>query len=509
MFVFIILMLILMHLYRIRRQKRPGLYQLDCSRINLGNCLSIICHSSILHALRVSGCPLLSEENFVPRQAIDFEDQTVIEQDVSEFGNLGSMIHENRPWFALQLAEALRQSLVTSTIPPPSKSRTDGIAVIYLRCSDVPHIDNDLYELIEYDWYLRALALLPSAVRRGIEIRQCMQHPDVALSEKQTYVCYAYASGLKDVLTRAGFKCKMESTCRSPQEDFMFLSSSAALLVGGCGGSFGFWAGALAPAETHVVLPSPRTPRFMELGTPASIQRGRKTILRAERVRNQTLRSQGIRLDHTPRIIGLCNSTRLPIWPLYDGRAYYINRVQDTSRKEHMERELALHGFRATRVEPSPASNPVTSLTMTHLRILELISAERKGWTAVFEDDVTFHGTDVLDEIREIVASANMFAYMGLCFRCQDNGGSYKRGRCAHAYLVCPEGASYLAWIINDNEYVHRGEHIDVVLERHVKAPLLRGDLKGVIEGHNGIAFQDRNAPWYKGSTTLQDFIGA
>lgn len=472
--------------------------RLNCKSLTLaaGNCLSELCHSSFLQPVLVSECPLASKDFYFPRHPLSPEENVLVSEDLS------SMVHENRPWLVLRHADELRRSL-SPHINLPQESRIDGATIIYLRCSDVPNESNDIYELLEYEWYLDALRLLPPSLVQRIEIRLCVRHniPE-GDEERQLNICREYALGLKEVVSRRlGVHCDFYPLCQSTQEDFLYLCSSEALIVGGCGGSFGFWAGVLAPPQAHVVMPSPRCPRFMELGSPAEIKVGKKVILRAERIRNKLLRDNGIKLTDVEKVLSLCRKVRRPAWPPYDGLAYYINREQDETRGSHMKNEMRAHGFRATRVEPLVSKSPVKSLTQTHLHILELIASKKEGWTAIFEDDVQFHGDGILGQVNDFLLAANMFAYLGLCFTERSHVDScYKRGRCSHAYVVCPEGAAYLAWIIRDNKYDQLGEHIDVVLQRHVSALLLRGDLSGHEAGHQGLAFQARKAEWYEKS---------
>ena len=481
--------------------------------VNLGNCLSKALYTSVSRQVKLSHCCLFDGELILPRCVSDLEDAEAICEDENTM-DFGDMIHETRPWEALKLAEAQRKYFEKIFQRPQGSPKKEGVTVIHIRCSDVPRDESHNYELIEYEWYVAALQLLPAEVRRRIIIKHCFSHPDLD-NERVTklYICRSYVDGLKDVLTEAGFECQMDLSCGDVRKDFLSLSDFSAIVSGGCGGSFGFWAGALSPPDVYAVLPSVRSTLFLELGSPDTARVGRKTLLRAERVRNQILREQGIRLNQladVSRLISLCRNVRRPTWPVYDGCAYYINRSKDKTRREHMEEELAAHGFRATRFEPIPDPSPTVSLTKTHLRILEIISSQREGWTAIFEDDVSFHGTDVLKKIREFIPRVNMFAYLGMCFECPEKVASttHKRGMCTHAYIVCPEGASYLAWIIRTriirtNKYaLKNGIIIDSIFMKHVKAPLLGADLRSSREpGHHGIAFQDRTASWYRGST--------
>jgi len=474
--------------------------KLGCRGQNLGNALSSVCHAALLSTRTVRGCPLLPDGFRMPLLERREEDES---EDVS--GDLSSlnhsdMIHENRPGLALAVAGAMRAALISS-LRLPSRPRDDKCAVVYLRCSDVPVLGNQIYELIEYEWYLRALALLPVDAKRRVLLRMCLSNPLAASVASE--VCSAYAAGLREAISDAGYECELSVACGDLQADFLFLCASAALIVGGCGGSFGFWAAALSPETTCAIIPSSRSPRFRELGAAATSRWGNKVILRAERVRGAALARLGEGYGNVDRVLRLCRSLRQPRLPPYDGHVRYINRTQDAGRREHMERELAAHGFVAERVEPVPDPNTTKSLTMTHLHILLDIAERRGGWTMVCEDDVSFAmagGGDAVALVRDFAARANMFAYVGICMRdgrAQDALRPMVRGLCAHAYLVCPEGAAYLAWLIRENGYAERGEHIDVVMERHVRAPLLRPNVRGIQDTHRGLAFQDRRAPWY------------
>jgi len=477
--------------------------ELDCRGQNLGNALSSMCHAALLSARTVRGCSLLPHGFRMPRLERREEDES---EDVS--GDLSvpfpsDMIHENRPGLALAVAGAMRAAL-SSSLRLPLRPRDDKCAVVFLRCSDVPVLGNQRYELIEYEWYLRALALLPVDAKRRVLLRMCLSNPLAASVASD--VCSAYAAGLREAISDAGYECELSVACGDLQADFLFLCASAALIVGGCGGSFGFWAAALSPETTCAIIPSSRSPLFRELGAPATSRWGNKVILRAERVRGAALARLGEGYGNVDQVLRLCRSLRQPSLPPYDGHVRYINRTQDVGRREHMERELATHGFvaeRVERVEPVPDPDATKSLTMTHLHILLDIAERRGGWTMVCEDDVSFAmagGGDAVALVRDFAARASMMAYVGICMRdgrAQDALRPMVRGRCSHAYLVCPEGAAYLACIIRENRYAERGEHIDVVMERHVRAPLLRPDARGVQDTHRGLAFQDRCAPWY------------
>jgi hypothetical protein len=470
--------------------------ELDCRGQNLGNALSSMCHAALLSARTVRGCTLLPDGFRMPLLERREEDESEDPSGNLSPPNHSDMIHENRPGLALAVAGAMRAAL-TSSLRLPSCPRDDKCAVVYLRCSDVPVLGNQIYELIEYEWYLRALALLPVDAKRRVLLRSCLSNPLAASVASE--VCAAYAAGLREAISDAGYDCELSVGCGDLRADFLFLCASAALIVGGCGGSFGFWAAALSPETACAILPTSRSPRFLELGAAATSRWGNKVILRAERVRGAALARLG-GYGNVDGVLRLCRSLRPPRLPPYDGHVRYINRTQDAGRREHMERELAAHGFVAERVEPAPDPSATKSLTMTHLRILVDIAERRGGWTMVCEDDVSFGGGDALALVRDFAARANMFAYVGICMRdgrAQDALRPLVRGRCAHAYLVCPEGAAYLAWILRENGYAERGEHIDVVMERHVRAPLLRPEVRGVQDTHRGLAFQDRSAPWY------------
>ena len=475
----------------------------SCAKLNLGNALSAICHAALNargdRTIQVQGWRYAPDGFEVPGVPVARQVAEQLQKDVDFV--FGDMIHENRPAMALQAVSSggLRDALL-NVLGLPGKARDDGVAVVYLRCSDVPQLDNEIYELIEHDWYLRALERLPACARRRVQLRICTRHPDICSSSAE--LCAAYAHDLRDFLTSAGYACELLSECGDLLGDFRYLCASAALVVGGTGGSFGFWAAALSPPETHAVLPSSRSPRFCELGAPAESRWGNKCIVRAERLRHQSLRSLGIALDDPLRVLQHCRNVRRPSLPVYDGRVVYINRAQDASRREHMERSLAAHGLHPTRFEPAHARDAVTSLTLSHLRILQF-AATCDGWMVVCEDDAVFQGDDVLPQLRAFAAQANMFAYAGICMhdgRESEALCDCVRGRCSHAYLVCPEGAAYLAWILTSNGYVERGEHIDVVMERHVCAPLLRPEMRGTQTTHRGIAYQGREAAWYSSS---------
>ena len=398
------------------------------------------------------------------------------------------MIHETRGVFCFQSREFARKMFGLDVV-----SRQDHVAHIHLRCSDVPCVNHDAYKFIAYEWYLAALKLLPAAFRTVV-LRSCIFHPDFPEGTSCTPTCENYASGLRDYLAKSGYETTIDWSCgTSPSSDFESLCESHAIINGGCGGSFGFWACVLSPETSYGIVPGCEHSLLnLEIGVRSLQKLGeRKWMLNAPRVPHQVDYR-----DHSAISIA-CHTTKTTTVPRYDRVAIYINRQVDSTRRSHMEEELASNGFVASRLEPIANDDIEISLIDSHKRALRL-ATNRATWTLICEDDTEFHLEDSATRVADFCDTCHLFGYVGLCLpgnmqqATAVDYGLY-RGRCSHAYVVSPDGAKALLRALGNDAHI-----IDVTLEQFVLAPVLRPDLHSKdIAGHIGLAFQNRTAPWY------------
>ena len=392
------------------------------------------------------------------------------------------MLHESCPGLVLKLRSSLR-SAFWYHLPQP---RLDGCTVIYIRCGDVPNTMDINYTLLNFSWYCQALALVPSQLRQTVKLRCCFQHPQ---RTELSPVCYPYVQELLQHLQNEGYTCFFDCACNDANQDFLSLCSADALIVGGCSGSFGFWAAVLG--EGYAVIPSVKAFNHCELGHSYMQKFDSKYILHAERVPYQ---------PRSEDMILLCKQMQ-PSEAAFRGRVMYINRDQDFSRRQHMEEEITRLGLQPHRKPPITDDDAERSLLKTHRALLEAIASDNE-WVMVCEDDVSLqaeHWSELQHEVEALMENFKMIIYLGLCLKNSDLKGSITfRGLCAHAYLVSPSAAAYLVWLIDSNNYIEKKSPIDMVLYRHVSAPLLRPNLFSPNEKlHIGVAYQDRKAPWY------------
>jgi hypothetical protein len=404
------------------------------------------------------------------------------------------MPHETCPALALREADALRAAFRAAWPGLPRRATPGSGTAVHIRCSDVPNPSCIEYLPLEFDWYVRALRLLPAAVTRRVTLWSCLQHPHAA---RVSPVCEPYLAALRDHLADAGFAAvTVRLGCGAVLADFEELCAAEAIVSAGCGGSFGFWAAALSPASTPAVVPLVRSPVYCEVGRPAHEAFGEKHILHGHRVDPGR--------DPAAAVVARCAAlSAAPGDRGFDGTAYYINREQDDSRREHMRRELARWGFRGERATPVPGDSPQQSLLRTHEALLER-AARRTGWTVILEDDVTFAGPpdgDLLGAIRAALARAHRFVFLGACLVHPPPPDGFYRALCTHAYAVTADGAAALLMVLRHERYRNAEVHVDQIFQRHVAAPVLSALAHGPDPTHVGCAFQDRTAPFYKGTT--------
>jgi len=77
---------------------------------------------------------------------------------------------------------------------------------------------------------------------------------------------------------------------------------------------------------------------------------------------------------------------------------HYINLKHRIDRKEHIENQLKLLGWEATRFEAIKLQNPAIGCSMSHLQILEKAINENYDNIIILEDDATFLNPQMMNE---------------------------------------------------------------------------------------------------------------
>jgi hypothetical protein len=393
--------------------------------------------------------------------------------------------HETHPMLALELAPAIRARMLLS----PLQEEGAPCIGVHLRCSDVPEVQNPMYELIEFDWYARACSLLPDI--KNVTLLACGGHMPTGSD-----FCRRYAESLAAFLRERGYSVAMSLACGTPEGDFCRILGLSAFVSGGCGGSYGFWAGALR--EGPSVLPCPKGANFCELGIDALVRRGNKVLLDAQRVDNGAL--QNLSGDHE---LSLCRSIVLATGESFDGTAFYINRDSAVSRRNHCVELLRRVGMRPVRWTASEIPDGGRGCCLSHLSLLRHVAAGRpSGWTLIVEDDVEFHeeSRNIMELVAEEARKAHLFLFLGICD--PQPTGEYSSGRCSHAYMVTGEGAARLTKAIEMELALAPAVHVDVVYERHVCARVVRPGLVSPVQQpdcdkHTGLGYQARDSSWY------------
>lgn len=395
--------------------------------------------------------------------------------------------HETHPILGLEIAPAIKNRLDLERIEvPPPLLQTIGV---HLRCSDVPETQHMMYELIEFDWYSKALKLLMSSTPlRHVTLLACGGH-----NPSSTDFCTRYAAALSEHIERLGYTVQIDRSCGDPLHDFKRILQLPAFISGGCGGSYGFWAAALR--EGPSIVPCPKGPHYCELGADAMVTKGNKIILDAQRISNGIVRDFGGDYE-----LNLCRTLSLAQPTNFDGTTYYINRDVATRRRVHCESMLPHVGLRPVRWRGVEEPGSAVGCCHSHLGLLRHIAASRTGWTLIVEDDVDFHVPDVTAAImREIDAGAHRIFYLGLSAASITTDKLFS-GRCTHAYVVTPDGAALLAAIIEYELTYNPKEHLDVIMEIHVATRVVGADIQTFVAADDqyiGIAYQARRASWY------------
>ena len=435
--------------------------------LNFGNTLNALCFDAIRHGpFAAYGYTPVPRGSQVPKVAFAGDIEWV-----HEFLQT-SDLHETHPQATLISTSSLFRSAMAREFKTPSYPSMGGTTLIAVRCSpgDVPSLDNSLYELIEYSWYIRALSLIPAHRRRNVVLR----------SQSLSGVCAVYCENLGRYLKRysGADSVKTTATSATVTVDFASVGEYGGFISGGCGGSFGFWCGACCSDNTTVVLPSTRNPRFCELGCREVEWVGNKAILRAQRVRNRDVMGYEEQ-NHVDGVIDLCYRIQQPLCPDFDGTTFVLGGpdLQDSQRNHA---HLVQCGLKPRQFEPqTKPGGGVVSNASAHATMLREIWRRGRGWVLICEEGFVFSDPpSVAPKMISFLNDAADFAYVSVAtqpggWNTEEPTGLWRTSG-SHAYCVTPEGADYLLWILEENGYLEDPTlHIGKVYENHVTAPLM------------------------------------
>lgn len=463
---------------------QPRAIKIKIGRAALGNQISYILEKMLKHKY-----PLILKHSYLPSWIQPIR-RPLTSRRMHRWRRMD--IHEINP---LICWDALPELL--KVMPSTNQDWVaDGVLHVHMRCGDVPFMKrHPSYLLLEFEWYRHAMELLPMRELNSITLHVCDKHSRNRKALNMTG-CAAYAEALRDYLNiTTQLPCSIHNCSQTDTKDFHTLRCAHALISGCVGGSYGFWACLLADERTHAVFPTPCSTGYAEIGTRHTTTRDRKHMLDAVRV-------DYIASSPIASAIDMCRT--LPTC----GRTVdlqrvcmYINRDAEESRRTHFDAWARSNGLIPERIVPQRAWTAERSLTKAHMSAWRMIARRADGWYAVFEDDADSHPSiePLWDTVSEWIRKTEPhdFAYLGVCTT-KPILGDMVSGRCSHAYIVTPHGASKL---LRSTSSYHRSNVIDILLERVVHAPLFACSLQSEISGHMGGVFQNRFAWWYKGST--------
>jgi len=404
-----------------------------------------------------------------------------------------SAFHEIYPSICIDVAQEYIRPIVKAAKP---ELYEPGVVRIHIRCSDVPSNRQLNYELIEYDWYNSALDLLRNhMIIDKIKVHLCTAHFKESPSNSEKQICYEYSKNLVDYLNVNHKNVDLVISCNSVDDDFLLFQSSSGFISGGCGGSFGFFAGALSYG--NVVIPSISGPYCREYGKLSRIHSFRKGgyILHSKRVWHAIVEDY----KDTDNVIRLCRTiSSVPNKLPFSNKVYFINqKIRQSGRYNHMKELCSRYNFDSTHIEPLYDKRTHVSLTKTHYSILKQISTLDEAYYIVFEDDAEF----LSDPRPYLHNNTHEFVYLGLCMVNPPIEPTVS-GTCSHGYMLTPTMAHRLVNIIDTNKLIT--EHIDQIFQSYINAPVIRPDLRwSEDEDFIGICYQHRNASWYKGTTNF------